>query len=632
MKVKVLYSIIFIFLAFTQQLLPAQNLSAGCRFEVDYKAGCAPFTVNVTEVKLIGILKDYDFDGDGNFEGGVPASFTYNTPGTYYLIQLAASQPVRLDSIEITVLEPIPPIFTVGNCSGNSVQMNISDTYYDQFSIDFGDTNSILINQGDPIAPYIYAAQGSYNITVRGIITGAKDNCGVDIRSVNTVAALPAGDFDSAEVVTVDPANGSVLLNYNLNPNVVYNLEMAVNNNTAFSFAATLTDPNTILINNLNTSDNFYCYRIVATDPCNGTTVSSESICTINVDGEAQNNLNQLTWTTQNPTSSGYTVQRDGIQLITLAATQNDYADNDVECTIEYCYRIIDNYGNGSFSVSGEICLTAISNDTPVAIEEITSSIVNREVTLAWDLPANFIPNEYTISRTVNGGISQTLQTTTNNGFSDNLVSFPENTYCYTLVYTDICGNTSPISVETCPVILTGETPSQQEVRLIWTPYEGWVNGVNDYVVEILDDQGNIITTISVGNNLSFFDTPFDHGVQILWYRIRAISNHATPLESISNIYRVQLEPLLFIPNAFSPNNNRMNDLFEVKGKFFQTFRLLIYNRWGELIFQTTNPDQGWDGTFNGKPVPSATYIYRVDVTDFLGLKTVKQGGVLLIR
>ena len=138
--------------------------------------------------------------------------------------------------------------------------------------------------------------------------------------------------------------------------------------------------------------------------------------------------------------------------------------------------------------------------------------------------------------------------------------------------------------------------------------------------------------SVQAGSGLSFIDDPIGRNSQILFYQIRAVSNDAVPKESLSNLFRVQLEVLIFLPNAFTPNGDDLNDFFEAKGQFFQNFSMKIFNRWGELIFVSDNPDVGWDGTFNGKPMPEATYVYRVDVTDFTGLKTSKSGGVLLIR
>ena len=79
----------------------------------------------------------------------------------------------------------------------------------------------------------------------------------------------------------------------------------------------------------------------------------------------------------------------------------------------------------------------------------------------------------------------------------------------------------------------------------------------------------------------------------------------------------------LFVPNAFSPNNDGINDVFYVinSGDVI-AFHMVIYNRWGEVVFQTYNINQGWDGTYNGVRSPVGVYHW---VIEYLG-----QGNVLL--
>ncbi len=97
---------------------------------------------------------------------------------------------------------------------------------------------------------------------------------------------------------------------------------------------------------------------------------------------------------------------------------------------------------------------------------------------------------------------------------------------------------------------------------------------------------------------------------------------------------RVYPELRFFIPNAFSPNHNGRNDIFKPMGKYFKPDRYLfqIYNRWGELIFETTDPEQGWDGTFKGVESPVGVYIWVVTVYDMFNDKEYYKGSVLLLR
>jgi len=91
-----------------------------------------------------------------------------------------------------------------------------------------------------------------------------------------------------------------------------------------------------------------------------------------------------------------------------------------------------------------------------------------------------------------------------------------------------------------------------------------------------------------------------------------------------------------FLPNAFTPNSDAINDLFFGKGFFLgmQNFNLTIWNRWGELVFETTNPDEGWNGTKNnsGRNSPQGVYVVVVTYTGPRGEDVQLKGFATLIR
>ncbi len=86
------------------------------------------------------------------------------------------------------------------------------------------------------------------------------------------------------------------------------------------------------------------------------------------------------------------------------------------------------------------------------------------------------------------------------------------------------------------------------------------------------------------------------------------------------------------LPNAFSPNGDGVNDVFFVRGGPFETIDLKIYNGWGELIFETTDPTFGWDGTHDGKHAINGVYVYSVVATTVDGLLHDRTGKVTLVR
>ena len=73
----------------------------------------------------------------------------------------------------------------------------------------------------------------------------------------------------------------------------------------------------------------------------------------------------------------------------------------------------------------------------------------------------------------------------------------------------------------------------------------------------------------------------------------------------------------LFIPNAFSPNGDGVNDYWEILGlQDYPSHRLEIYNRLGIKLYETTNYKNDWNGTYNGVKVPDGTYFYQLYLTE----------------
>jgi gliding motility-associated-like protein len=92
------------------------------------------------------------------------------------------------------------------------------------------------------------------------------------------------------------------------------------------------------------------------------------------------------------------------------------------------------------------------------------------------------------------------------------------------------------------------------------------------------------------------------------------------------------LEPQYRIPNVFSPNNDGTNDLFGLfAGGQVDDFSLLVFNRWGQLVFESDNPDNYWDGTRNGENAPSDVYLYRIQFR-IGGVDYEETGDLTLVR
>jgi gliding motility-associated-like protein len=89
---------------------------------------------------------------------------------------------------------------------------------------------------------------------------------------------------------------------------------------------------------------------------------------------------------------------------------------------------------------------------------------------------------------------------------------------------------------------------------------------------------------------------------------------------------------LVALPNAFTPGTGVNNKFMIAKRGLVQLRHFRIYNRWGNLVFETTNIDAGWDGTYNGTPQPLGVYIYDIEAVTDSGTVFEKHGNVTLLR
>lgn len=90
--------------------------------------------------------------------------------------------------------------------------------------------------------------------------------------------------------------------------------------------------------------------------------------------------------------------------------------------------------------------------------------------------------------------------------------------------------------------------------------------------------------------------------------------------------------PLVFVPSAFSPDNDGINDMLTVDGNNITQMTLQIYNRWGNLVFETNDQSIGWDGTYNGAALPSDVYGYYLQCTCDGGDTALLKGNITLLR
>lgn len=138
-------------------------------------------------------------------------------------------------------------------------------------------------------------------------------------------------------------------------------------------------------------------------------------------------------------------------------------------------------------------------------------------------------------------------------------------------------------------------------------------------------------------NNL---DSPFSSSTSATLYESTDFSVFATDNKGCTKEASLHIEvefvncgePNIFVPNAFTPNSDGVNDFVQVSGDYIASFDFAIYDRWGEKVFSTNKIDEAWDGTFRGKVCQAGVYFYKLTVNCEGGKTYLKGGDITLIR
>ncbi|THU40431.1 T9SS type B sorting domain-containing protein [Niastella caeni] len=172
--------------------------------------------------------------------------------------------------------------------------------------------------------------------------------------------------------------------------------------------------------------------------------------------------------------------------------------------------------------------------------------------------------------------------------------------------------------------IVSVDSVAANLVRFKWTA----VPGASGYEVSL--DGGNNWTTPSSGSTGLTHTVAGLQPLQIVTIIVKALSG-CTDSRSLPVSQQV-LPDGIFIPNSFTPNGDGLNDVLRVYGYKIKEMKLVVFNQWGEKLFESADQSRGWDGSYKGKIQPSGVYMYvcRMILTD--GTTMDKKGAINLIR
>jgi gliding motility-associated-like protein len=217
--------------------------------------------------------------------------------------------------------------------------------------------------------------------------------------------------------------------------------------------------------------------------------------------------------------------------------------------------------------------------------------------------------------------------------FIDEAVDVQNNEYCYNVKVADACGHISHFTNQSCNIILKGNAVPFEH-QLAWTKYKDWYQEVNRYELFRFDDRKFITNeTITPSNLRTYIDKNLDYDWGGYWYYVVAHQNDSNfKATSQSNTVYVYQPPLLWVPNAFSSNNDGINDTWGIVPVFVREYNMKVYNRWGQLVFETDNKKNDWNGDYKGRTPFDEVLIWIVTYTGWDDRVYYKKGTVTILN
>jgi len=226
--------------------------------------------------------------------------------------------------------------------------------------------------------------------------------------------------------------------------------------------------------------------------------------------------------------------------------------------------------------------------------------------------------------------------------FRDSLAFTSEQSYYYIIQCIDSCGNIALESNPASTIFLQGSSSFNYTNTVTWNPYLRWDHGIRRYNLYSRGDssfagtnpffisRNQVSCTEDISNKITR-DGKY-------CYYIEAVSNtHPLYLfndTSRSNIFCTEQEPKIFIPDAFTPNNDQLNDTFTPIVLFATdaNYRLRIFDRFGQMVFESLIPSEGWDGIRDGVLCSTGVYAYTLTYSGLYNKVTFRTGTVSLLR
>ncbi len=306
-----------------------------------------------------------------------------------------------------------------------------------------------------------------------------------------------------------------------------------------------------------------------------------------------------------------------------------------------YCYELI-GYNICDVAVFAKLifCTTRELNNPINGVPVYTATVKNdKYVEVRWQTSDEPDFKEFEVYKYPRGSTSGKIPvlTTTDTFFRDSNLTVDNESFCYQVLVADQCGHISSLSNEGCNVVLQGSAIGAPNYAfpIWWNNYQGWNDGVKDWYVERKDDAHPFSIIQTNWTNLSLIDNKLDYDWGGYWYRVTAQRNTFTdPTQSLSEsnwIYLYQ-SPEVWVPTGISRNNDGLNDSWGTVPVFVREYKMVVYDRWGKIIWESSNKKSQWLPILNENELPDGVYAWKVDFWGWDDKHYSKTGTVTVLH
>lgn len=599
--------------------------------------GCGSLTVTlenkVVGAENVGYFMDYDITTK---PVGLPleTTHTYNKLGTYTILQIGSVNGTGFSlckQVKVPESQKVNATLEVfcNNILKLTVEENAISKAYDHVEVNWGDgqPNSNW-KSGDGVMTRYYSG-AIPRISIQGRHESSV-TCAGEVNILDPITA--ESSVETIQIKRVEmQQDGKIALLYEGVEGVSTEVFYAENGTyQTTDIVRNQKQPGNLTIDKGLNPENQYTIKLVS-ENCGGQK-DSRVVGTMVLKATTQEGEIALAWNQYANKAEfvGYNLLRNDVVIKTFQSIDDvKWSDIDLDCDKEYVYQIValTNLAR-SFSAPKSV------QTTTSAPEKITKASVTVEANnmVAADviLEGKGLTGTYNliVERAEQGSADFKQVSGTQNQaihFEDKAVNASGTSYCYRFSYENSCPLKSDFSDPVCTILLR-QTPTS----LTWNDANPFTEGLDSY--DVIQTDANAGTAgLPVGLDTSY-DLDRNNLVTADYsFQIRAHAKSGNLL-SFSNVVHYDRKPVILIPDAFTPNGDSHNDVLAIKGIFVNSFKISVFNRWGQVVFQSGDMAESWDGKIKGEDAPAGYYTYKTEIVDVYDQPFAKTGTVLLIR